>query len=103
LRRFPGLVDENVCSAWPWHRTANQQQVLVGVHFDHLQILRGDPGIAHVSRKMLVLPHARRERTAANAARSAMEHRTVGGVAAGIVPALHAARESFALADATDV
>src|SRR5580704_5262712 len=32
-----------------------------------------------------------------------MEHRTVGCVAAGIVPALHAARESLTLADAGDV
>jgi len=52
---------------------------------------------------MHVLPHARGEGTAADAARRAMEHRTVRRVAAGIVPALHAAREALALADARDI
>src|SRR3984957_13914347 len=52
---------------------------------------------------MLVLPNPRRERAATDASRSAMKHRTVGGVSAAIVPALHTAREAFALADAADV
>src|SRR5215472_5306414 len=52
---------------------------------------------------MLVLPHARRKRTAADAAGRAMEHGAVGGVAAGIVPALDAAGKAAALADAGDV
>src|SRR6266481_6321864 len=47
--------------------------------------------LAHVTRKVLVLPDARRERTAADAARRAMMHRTVRRVAAAVVPALDAA------------
>ena len=98
-----GLANEDVLPAGPGNRTANQQQVFVGIHLDDFQVLRGDLHVAHVTRKMLVLPDARRERTAADAARSAMEHRTVRCVAAGIVPALHAAGKSAALADAGDI
>src|ERR1700688_4506900 len=52
---------------------------------------------------MLVLPHTRRERTAADAAGRSVEHRTVRRIAAGVVPTLYAASKAFALADAADV
>src|SRR5258708_39413497 len=52
---------------------------------------------------MLVLPHARRKRAAADAARRAMEHRAVGCVAAAVVPALDAAGKAFAFTDAADI
>src|SRR6516225_3894780 len=103
LCRFLGLVNENVRSTWPRHRTANQQQVLIGVHLDHFQILRRHLDVTEVSGKVLVLPDAGRERTAADAAWCAMEHRTVSRVPACIVPALHAACEAATLADAGDV
>src|SRR5271165_1475691 len=97
------LADENVLPAWPRNRTANQKQVLVRVHLDHFQVLCRHLGIPHVPREMLVLPHARREGTAPDAAWRAMEHGTVGCVPPGIVPALHAARETAALADTADI
>src|SRR5215469_724912 len=103
LRRFLGLVDENVRSTWPWHRTTNQQQVLVGIYLNDLQVLGGHTLVAEVTRKMLVLPNTRRKRTAADSARRAMEHRTVRRIPACVVPALHAAREAAAFADARHV
>src|SRR3974390_1157875 len=103
LCRFLGLVDKNVRSTWPRHRTANQQQVLIGVHFDHFQILRRHLDVTEVSGKVLVLPDAGRKRTATDAARCAMEHRTMSRVPACIVPALPAASEAAPLADAGNV
>src|SRR6516225_2120045 len=50
------LPDENVLPARTRHRSPHQQQVFVGIHLDHLQILRGHLLVAHVTRKMLVLP-----------------------------------------------
>src|SRR5262249_6167841 len=54
-------------------------------------------------RKVLVLPDARRKGTAADAARCAMKHRTVGRIAARVVPALHAAGKALALAHAAHI
>src|SRR5713101_5471047 len=70
-------TNENICAAGTRHGTANQQQVFVVIHFHDFQVLGRQVGVAHVTRKVLVLPHARRKRTAANAARRAMEHRAV--------------------------
>src|SRR6266568_3973582 len=103
LLRFSRLADENVRSARPRHRSPHQQQVFVGVHLHDLQIFRRHLLVSHVTRKVLVLPHARRKRTAADAARCAMMHRTVRLVAAGVVPALHAALKTLALAHAAHV
>src|SRR6266404_5022935 len=103
LFRFFRLADENVRSAWSGNRSAHQQQVLVGVHLHYLQILGRNLDVAHVTRKVLVLPDARRERTAADAARRAMMHRTVRRVAAAVVPALDAALKPLALAHAADI
>src|SRR5882724_6880249 len=106
LDRLLGLsrfLDENVLPGWPRHRSPHQQQVFVGIHLDHFQILGGYIGVAHMPRKMLILPDTRGKRTAANAARSAVKHRTVRGVAARVVPALYTAGKSFALANAADV
>src|SRR5258708_28526640 len=100
LTRFP---DENILPRRPRHRSPHQQQVFVGIHLDHFQILGGYVGVSHLSRKVLVLPDTRRKRTAANAARCAVKHRTVRGIAARVVPALHAAGKPFALAYAADV
>src|SRR5579859_6987246 len=105
-RRLLGVLcaaNQNVRAARSRHRPAHQQKIFVGVHLDHFQILGGQVGVAHVPRKMLVLPHPRGKRTAANAPRRAMEHRTVGGVAAAVVPALHAAGKAFALGHSADV
>src|SRR5215469_9970910 len=97
------FADENVLSTWPGHRSPHQQQVFVGVHFHHFQILGGYLLVSHVTWKMLVLPHARWKRTAADTARRAVEHRTVRRVASGVVPALHAALKALAFADAADI
>src|SRR5271165_7379807 len=99
----PRFADENVLPARPWHGTSHQQQVLVVVDLDDLQIPGRNSLVAHVPRKVLVLPHARRKGRPADAARRAVKHRTVRGVPAGIVPALDAARETLALADAAHV
>src|SRR5271168_3810340 len=48
---------------------------------------------------MLARPDARRKRTSADAARSAVMHGTVRCIASAKVPALHAAGKSLALAD----
>src|SRR5882672_5687476 len=100
LFRFFRLADENVRSAWSRNRSPHQQQVLVGVHLHYLQILGRNLNVAHMTRKVLVFPHARRERAAAYAARRAMMHRTVRRVAAAVVPALDAALKALALAHA---
>src|SRR6266849_8971453 len=100
LLRFSCFADKNVRSAWPRHRSPHQQQVFVGVPLHYFQILRCHPHISHVSRKVLVLPNTRRKRTAADAARRTVMHRTVRRIASGVVPALHAALKAFALADA---
>src|SRR6266404_5217456 len=100
LLRFPGFADKNVRSARPRHRSPHQQQIFVGIHFHYFQILGRNLDVAHVPRKVLVFPHARRERTAADAARCAMMHRTVRCVAAAVVPAFDAALEALALAHA---
>src|SRR5271169_5420464 len=52
---------------------------------------------------MLTGPNARRKRTGANTAGSAMKHRTVRSVAAAEVPAFHTALKSLAFADAGNV
>src|SRR5207244_11201473 len=67
------------------------------------QILGGHPHVSHVTRKVLILPNPRRKGTAADAARRAMMHRAVRSVAAGVVPALHAALKSLAFADAAHI
>src|SRR5262249_51099427 len=103
LLRLLRLADEDVLAARAGHRSADQQQVLVGVHLDHLQVLGGHLLVAHVPGTVLVLPDSRRERAAADPSGCAVEHGTVRGVAAGVVPALHAARETLALADPADV
>src|SRR5882724_9969522 len=103
LLRFSCLADKNICSARPWHRTPHQQQVFVGVHFHYFQILRRHSLVAHVARKMLIFPDARGERTAADAARRAVMHRAVRRIAAAVVPALHAALKTLALAHAAYV
>src|SRR5262249_40279993 len=72
------LADKNVLPARPGHRSTHQQQVFVGVHLYDFQVLGGHLLIAHVARKMLVLPHPRRKRTAADAAWRAVKHRAVG-------------------------
>src|SRR5579859_3823395 len=98
-----GAADENVRAAGARHRAAHQQQILVVIHFHHFQIFRRQIGVAHVPRKMLVLPHPGGKRTAANAARRAMEHRAVRGVAAAVVPALHAPGKAFAFGHTADI
>src|SRR5439155_533019 len=98
LLRFSCLADKNVRSAWPRHRSPHQQQVFVGVHLHHFQILRRHLDVSHVPRKMLVLPDTRRKGTPSDAARRAMMHRAVRRIASGIVPALHAALKTLALA-----
>src|SRR5215472_5531003 len=97
------FADENVLPTWPRYRSPHQKQVLVGVHFHHFQILGGHLLVSHVTRKMLILPHARWKRTATDAARRAVKHRTVRRVASRVVPALHAALKALALADAADI
>src|SRR5215470_1740071 len=62
LLRLLRLADEDVLAARAGHRSADQQQVLVGVHLDHLQVLGGHLLVAHVPGKVLVLPDSRRER-----------------------------------------
>src|SRR5690348_8177564 len=52
---------------------------------------------------MLPLPHARRKRARADSARCAMEHRAVARFAAAVVPALHTALKTFALAHAAHI
>src|SRR5262249_32313525 len=59
--------------------------------------------VSHVTREVLVLPDARWKRTATDPSRRAVEHRTVRRVAPGVMPALHAALETLAFADAADV
>src|SRR5260370_23020197 len=49
---------------------------------------------------MLVLPHSRRKRAAADAARRAVKHRAVRCVATAVMPPFHAARKALALAHA---
>src|SRR6185437_7571999 len=95
-----GLANFNIAAGWPRHCATHEQQIFVSINLDHAQALRRFAFISHVPGKMLALPHARRKRTGADAAGRAMEHRTVASVAAAIVPALHAALKSFALADA---
>src|SRR6266851_7489864 len=103
LLRFSRLADENVRSARPRHRSPHQQQVFVDVHLHNLQILRRYPDVPHVTRKVLILPNARRKGTAANAAWRAMMHRAVRRIAAAVMPALYAALKTLALADAADI
>src|SRR5229473_1988931 len=103
LLRLAYLANENVRSARSRHRSPHQQQVFVGVHLHYLQILRRYPRVAHVTRKMLVLPDTRRKRAAADAARRAVMHRAVRRIAATVVPALHAALKTLALADAAPI
>src|SRR6266851_5542105 len=103
LLRLAYLANENVRSARSRHRSPHQQQVFVGVHLHYLQILRRYPRVAHVTRKMLVLPDTRRKRAAADAARRAVMHRAVRRIAATVVPALHAALKTLALADAAHI
>ncbi len=97
------LANENVAAGRPGtaprtsSRFSSASIFTTRKFFDRLAL------IAHVPRKMLALPHARRKRTRADAARRAVMHRAVRRVAAAIVPALHAALKSLALADAGHV
>src|SRR5256884_8460594 len=87
----------------PGHRSLHQKQVFVRVHFHDFQILGGHSLVSHVPGEKLVWPHARRERTTADAARRTVKHRTMRAVAARIVPALYAALKTLALAHAAHV
>src|SRR6266566_1303598 len=97
------LADHDVRTARSRHRSAHQKQILVRVHFHDFEILCRDLDVPHVTREVLVLPHARGERARADAARRAMEHGAVRRVAAAIVPAFHAALEAAAFAHAADI
>src|ERR1700756_3992304 len=103
LLRLARFLDENVLPRRTGNRSPHQQQVFVGIHLDHFPVLRGHFGVAHMAGKMLILPDARWDRTAADTARSAVKHRTVRGIAARVVSALHAASKTFTLADPTDI
>ncbi len=71
--------------------------------FTTFQILCRHLRISHVTRKVHILPDTRRKRTAADAARRAVKHRTVRRIAARVMPALHAARKALALADTAHI
>src|SRR5580704_2493806 len=96
-------MNQDVCARWTRNRATNQQKIFVRIDFHDAKVLRGLLFVAHVTGEMLPLPHARRKRAGADAARSTVEHRTVASLAAAKVPALHAALKTFALADARHV
>src|SRR5277367_598644 len=97
---FARLADKNVRPAWPRHGSLHEQQVFVRIHFHDFQILGRHLRVAHVTRKVLVLPDTRWKRAATDAAWRAVKHRTVRRIAASVVPALHAAGKTLTLADA---
>src|SRR5580658_5995985 len=98
-----GLTNKNVTALRSRYCAAHQQQVLLGIHFHHPQILGSLALVPHVPGKMLPLPHTRGKRARSDPARRSVKHRSVARVAAAEMPALHAALKSLALAHAGDV
>src|SRR5579863_9269794 len=103
LLRALGLADQKIAAGRSGNGSAHQQKILFGIYLHYAQILDGLALVPHVPWKMLSRPHPRRERTGANAARRAMKHGAVCGIASAVVPALDAALKSLALAYARDV
>src|SRR5262245_6158723 len=97
------LADEDVAAARAGHGAPDHQQVLAGVHADHLEVAGGDAIRAHVAGGAHALDDAGGEGRGADAARGPVEHRAVGGRAAAEVVALHHALEALALAHAHHV
>src|SRR5207247_546344 len=97
------LPDRYVALGCSRHRTFDDQQVIVGVHAEHFQVVRRDARAAHAARAAHPLDDARWKRRRADRTRRAMEHRAVRRGAAGEVMALHDALETFAAARADDV
>src|SRR4051812_39071282 len=99
----PGEPHDHEAVASARNRTADVEQVVLGVDFGDAKILDRHLIAAHPAAHAHALHDARRERRGADRAGSAMEHRTVRGPAAGEVMTLHHALEAFALRLADDV
>ena len=85
------------------HRAPQQDEVLLGEHAHHRQVEDGPAVAAHAPGQRMARPHPRGVRGGADGAGGPMEHRAVGGVAAGPAVALDAALEALALGHAHHV
>src|SRR5947209_10892656 len=93
----PGEAHDHEAVASARNCAADVEQVVLGVHFGDAEILDRDLIAAHPAAHTHALHDARWERRGADRAGSAMEHRAVGGAAAGEVVTLHDALEALAL------
>src|SRR5690606_39888915 len=58
-----GGLDDDVAVPRSRHRTLDQEQVALGIHLDHLQVLDGHAFAPHASGKRLPLEHRSEEHT----------------------------------------
>src|SRR4029450_8799452 len=82
---------------------AKEDEILLGHHPHDHEVEHGAPHVAHPPGQLVARPHARGIRGGADRAGRPVEHRSVGGVAAGPAVALHAALEPLALRHAHHV
>src|SRR5690606_36334440 len=95
-RRFDGRANDHLTARRAGDGTANQQQVALGIDANDLQVLDRATTHAHVARHALTGEDATWRLTLTDGAGNAVRHRrTVGGVAAREVVALHDARETL--------
>src|SRR3954449_12619545 len=99
----PGEAHDHEAVASARNRTADVEQVVLGIDFGDAEILDRHLIAAHPAAHAHALHDARRERRSADRAGRAMEHRAVSGPAAGEVMALDYALKTLALRLADDV
>src|ERR1700680_2339309 len=100
LLRLASFPDHDVGAHGTRYRTVHQKKIFVRIHFHDAQVFYRQAAISHVTREMLSGPNPRRKRTSANAAGSAVMHRTVRGISSAEMPPFYGAGKTFALGDA---
>ena len=95
--------DDHVSAVGSRNRALHQDHVVLDVHLDDFEVPHSDSIRSHAPAHPHPGENARGKAGRAYRTRSAVEHRTVRGIAAAEMMALDHTRETSALADADDV
>src|SRR5687767_7245437 len=103
LSPHPRPPDHDVGAVRSGDRAFYDDQIIVGVHFDNLEVTHGHLRVAQLAAHLSAGKYARREARGADRTGSAMEHRAVRSRTAAEMMPSHDARESAAFAHADHV
>src|ERR1700733_13062479 len=91
-----GPPDHDVAAVGTGHRALHHEYVILGVHFDDLEVAHSHLRRAHMAAHAHTRQHTRREAGCADRSGRPVEHGAVGGLAASEMMALHHACETAA-------